>query len=145
MSDELSKLRAPKGANKKPRIRGRGIAAGQGKTGGRGMKGQNARKSGQVRFGFEGGQMPLQRRLPKRGFRNPFKKYWAEVRLGDLNRFDAGAVIDMAAMRAKGLAKGAWDGVKILANGEIEKPINVTVHRISKSAKEKIEKAGGKV
>ncbi len=145
MSGELSKLRPPKGANRPRRIRSRGIAAGLGKTGGRGGKGQTARKSGQVRRGFEGGQMPLQRRLPKRGFKNPFTLNWAEVRVEDLNRFEPGAHVDWAAMRAKGLAKGQWDGVKILGNGEIKVAVNVTVNRISKSAKEKIEKAGGQV
>src|SRR5688572_15551923 len=146
MSGELGKLVPPKGANRGRKIKARGIAGGQGKTAGRGGKGQSARKSGQVRLGFEGGQMPLQRRLPKRGFKNPSTKYWAEVRLEDLNTFDDGQVIDHALLRTHGLCKGGgWDGVKILANGEIKKAISVRVNRISKSAKEKIEKAGGKV
>jgi large subunit ribosomal protein L15 len=145
MSGELSKLVPPKGANRKRRIRSRGIAGGQGKTGGRGGKGQTARKSGQVRPGFEGGQMPMQRRLPKRGFKNPFTKYFAEVRLEDLNRFQKGDEVHFDSLRAKGLAKGNWDGVKILGNGEIKTAVKVRVHRISKSAKEKIEKAGGQV
>lgn len=145
MSGELSKLVPPKGANRKPRIKGRGIAGGQGKTAGRGGKGQSARKSGQVRPGFEGGQMPMQRRLPKRGFRNPFKKKWAEIHLRDLNRFAPGTLIDWTALREGGLAKGRWDGVKILGNGEISAAVEVRVNRISKSAQEKIEQAGGKV
>lgn len=145
MSNELSKLVRPKGANRAPKIKARGIAGGSGKTAGRGMKGQSARKSGNVRPGFEGGQMPLQRRLPKRGFKNPFEKKWAEVALGDLDGFSAGEVIDYAAMKSHGLAKGRWDGVKILGNGEVTKPISVRVHRITKGAKEKIEKLGGKV
>jgi large subunit ribosomal protein L15 len=145
MSNELSKLHPPKGANRKPRIRSRGIAGGQGKTGGRGGKGQTARKSGQVRLGFEGGQMPMQRRLPKRGFRNPFTMYWAEVRLQDLNRFEKGVEVNFDSLREHGLAKGQWDGVKILGNGEIKQAVSVRVNRISKGAREKIEKAGGKV
>jgi large subunit ribosomal protein L15 len=145
MSGELSKLVPPKGANRPRRIKGRGISAGLGKTSGRGMKGQSARKSGQVRIGFEGGQMPLQRRLPKRGFKNPFAKNWAEVGLGDLNALDASQTFDHAYLRQVGLAKGRYDGVKILGNGEITKAVNVRVNRISASAKEKIEKAGGKV
>ena len=146
MSGELSKLHPPKGANRGRRIKARGIAGGQGKTAGRGGKGQTARKSGQPRLGFEGGQMPLQRRLPKRGFKNKFAKQWAEVRLSDLNDFDGSATIDHTLLKTHGLAKGGkWDGVKILANGEITKAITVRVNRISKMAKEKIEKAGGKV
>lgn len=146
MSNELSKLHPPKGANRARKIKGRGIAAGSGKTAGRGMKGQTARKSGQPRLGFEGGQMPLQRRLPKRGFKNKFAKEWAEVHLGDLNDFESSAVIDHALLKTHGLAKGGhWDGVKILGDGEITKAVSVKVNRISKIAKEKIEKAGGKV
>jgi large subunit ribosomal protein L15 len=145
MSGELSKLQAPKGANRAPKIKARGIAGGSGKTAGRGGKGQTARKSGQPRLGFEGGQMPLQRRLPKRGFKNPFKKHWAEVRLSDLNRFPAGTLVDHAALRAAGLAKGVWDGVKILGNGDLNVALTLRVNRVSESAKEKIEKAGGKV
>jgi large subunit ribosomal protein L15 len=146
VSKELSKLVPPKGANRGRRIKGRGISGGQGKTAGRGGKGQSARKSGQVRLGFEGGQMPLQRRLPKRGFRNKFANQWAEVRLADLNDFGPDVTIDHTLLKTHGLAKGGkWDGVKILANGEITKAINVRVNRISKAAKEKIEKAGGKV
>lgn len=145
MSNELSKLSPPKGANRAPKIKARGIAGGSGKTAGRGGKGQTARKSGQVRPGFEGGQMPMQRRLPKRGFKNPFEKMFAEVRLSDLERFDAGSKVDFQSLRSKGLAKGRWDGVKILGNGEISKALELRVNRISKSAKEKIEKAGGKI
>jgi large subunit ribosomal protein L15 len=145
MSGELSKLHPPKGANRKRRIRSRGIAGGLGKTGGRGGKGQTARKSGQVRIGFEGGQMPLQRRLPKRGFKNPFTKLWAEVRVEDLNKFEPNARVDFAALREKGLAKGHWQGVKIIGNGAVNVPVELTVNRISKGAKELVEKAGGKV
>lgn len=145
MSDELSRLEAPEGANKRKMRVGRGHASGKGKTSGRGMKGQKARKSGNVRRGFEGGQTPLQRRLAKRGFKNPFKKTFAEVNLTALSRFDAGASIDLEALRAKGLCKEPSDGVKVLGTGEITKAVNVKVNRISKSAQAKIEKAGGKV
>lgn len=145
MTKELSNLVRPKGANRPPKIKARGIAGGSGKTAGRGGKGQTARKSGQVRPGFEGGQMPLQRRLPKRGFKNPFEKHWAEVKLSSLELFGPGATVDMTALREKGIVKGAWDGAKILGNGEISKALTVRVNRVSKSAKEKIEKAGGTV
>lgn len=145
MSGELSKLQAPKGANRPRRIKARGIAGGQGKTAGRGGKGQSARKSGQVRIGFEGGQMPLQRRLPKRGFRNPFRKRWAEINVADLNRFSPDVVVDFATLREHGLARGQWDGVKILGDGDLSVAVSVRVNRISKSAQEKIEKAGGKI
>src|SRR5688572_14691132 len=103
MSGELSKLQAPKGANQAPKIKGRGTSSGLGKTSGRGHKGQKARKSGQVRIGFEGGQMPMQRRLPKRGFTNIFAKRFAEVRVVQLNRFDAGTLIDFALLKKAGL------------------------------------------
>lgn len=145
MSGELSRLEAPEGANRKIKRKGRGIGSGHGKTAGRGMKGQKARKSGQVRIGFEGGQMPIQRRLPKTGFKNPFEKHWAEVKLSDLEQFEAGAQIDEAALRARGLVKGRWDGVKILGNGDLTKKVNVNVNRITKSAAQKIAGLGGKV
>lgn len=145
MSGELSRLQAPEGANKRPKIVGRGIGSGHGKTSTRGMKGQKARKSGHVRVGFEGGQMPLQRRLPKRGFKNHFTKDWAEVRVVHLNRFPEGATVDHIALREAGLAKGKSDGVKIIGRGELAHKINVRVNRISKGARERIEALGGKV
>ncbi len=145
MSGELSKLQAPKGANRRGKHKGRGPASGNGKTSGRGMKGQKARKSGHVRIGFEGGQLPLQRRLPKRGFKNIFAKTYAEVRVIHLNRFEEGAKIDQATLKAAGLAKGPIDGVKIIGNGELKVRVDVKVNRISKGARSVIEAKGGTV
>lgn len=146
MSNELSKLSAPSGANRPRRIKGRGIAGGLGKTAGRGYKGQKARKSGHVRLGFEGGQMPLQRRLPKRGFKNPFTRSLAEVHVGVLNRFAAGSVVDRAVLRSVGLAKGREDGVKLLVGVEpLRVVLSVKVDRISAGARKQIEDLGGKV
>jgi len=117
-----------------------------GKTSSRGQKGQKARKSGGVRPGFEGGQMPMARRLPKRGFVNIFAKKFAEISIWHLNEyFEDGATVDQAALRTHGLAKGRNDGIKILANGEIERKLTVRTNRISKAAKAKIEAAGGSV
>ena len=145
MSGELSRLRAPKGANKAEKRKGKGIAAGQGKTAGRGTKGQKARKSGHVRPGFEGGQMPIQRRLPKSGFKNIFAKNFAEVHLDDLALFAQGSLVTEVELRARGVVKGLADGVKILATGKLAHKVDVKVNRISKAAKEAIEAAGGKV
>jgi large subunit ribosomal protein L15 len=145
MSGELSKLRAPKGANRAEKRKGKGIAAGQGKTAGRGTKGQKARKSGHVRAGFEGGQMPIQRRLPKAGFKNPFKKEFAEVHLDDLALFAEGSLVSEVELRARGVVKGLADGVKILATGKLAHKVDVKVNRISKAAQAAIEGAGGKV
>ncbi len=145
MSGELSSLRPSPGANRRAKHKGRGRASGNGKTAGRGMKGQKARKSGGVRPGFEGGSMPLQRRLPKRGFKNPFSKEFAEVRVAFLNRFPEGSVVDFAALREAGLVRGHPDGVKIIGKAELSVRIDVKVHRISAGAKEVIENAGGKV
>jgi large subunit ribosomal protein L15 len=145
MSGELSRLEAPPGANREGKRKGKGIGSGLGKTSGRGAKGQKARKSGHVRPGFEGGQMSIFRRLPKRGFWNPFENHWAEVRLGDLNGFKKGELVDEAALRAQRIVKGRWDGVKILNTGELKVAVSVKVNRITKSAKEKIEALGGKV
>jgi large subunit ribosomal protein L15 len=145
MSGELSKLEAPEGANKAPRIKGRGTSSGLGKQSGRGGKGQKARKSGHVRPGFEGGQMPMQRRLPKRGFTNIFAKRMAEVRVVQLDRFEAGTLVDFALLKKAGLAKGAFDGVKIIGKGTLSKKLQVKVHRISKGARDVIEGAGGTV
>ncbi len=145
MSGELSKLQMPPGANRANKRKGKGLASGQGKTAGRGTKGQKARKSGNVRPGFEGGQMPIQRRLPKVGFVPRNKKEWAEISLDDLNRFAAGSLVDEAALREKGLVKGVWTGVKILGNGKIDRKLELKVNRITKSAKEAVEKAGCKL
>ena len=137
-------LHAPEGANKKKRIIGRGQGSGRGTTAGKGNKGQKARSGGKTYPGFEGGQMPLYRRLAQRGFSNyPFKKEYQVVNISEIEkRFDDGAVVDTAALYTAGLVKGPVP-VKILGNGELSKKINVKVPAISASAKEKIEKAGG--
>jgi large subunit ribosomal protein L15 len=144
MSDTLSKLAKPVGATKKKTRRGRGVGSGLGKTAGRGQKGQFARVRG-FKPHFEGGQTPLQRRLPKRGFSNPFPTKTAMVNVGSLEVFAAGAKVDERALRERGLVKGAFDRLKILGDGEISKNVTVTAHAFSKSAAEKIKKAGGKV
>jgi large subunit ribosomal protein L15 len=142
MADTLSKLHKPVGSNSKKLRKGRGVGSGLGKTSGRGSKGQYARNG--VKRGFEGGQTPLTRRLPKRGFNPPFRVLLAEVNVGDLERFDAGAKVDEKALRACGLVKGRCERIKILGNGELKKKITVSAHAFSKSAVAKIEKAGGK-
>jgi large subunit ribosomal protein L15 len=121
------------------------VGSGRGKTAGRGTKGYNSRSGGGVRPGYEGGQMPLHRRLPKRGFANIFRKNIAVINLRDLVKFDKGSVIDEAALVAAGLVKGKKDGIKLLGHGEIKHSLEVKVNQISKSAREKIEAAGGKV
>jgi len=141
----LHELTRVPGATKEGKRKGRGVGTGNGKTGGRGHKGQNARSGGGVRPGFEGGQMPLHRRLPKRGFVNIFAKEYAIVNLSALDAFEDGAVIDAAILLEKGLISKMLSGLKVLGNGDISKKVTVKVSKISKSAKEKIEKAGGKV
>jgi large subunit ribosomal protein L15 len=141
----LDELKPPKGAKKKAKRFGRGPGSGRGKTAGRGTKGQGSRSGGGTPPGFEGGQMPLQRRLPKRGFHNPFKKAYAEVNIRDLEHFDTDSVVDEEILRQRGLVKGQWDGVKLLGIGDISKPLTVKVDRCSAGAREKIEAAGGKV
>ena len=140
----LHELKAVPGATRAPKRKGRGTATGQGKTAGRGMNGQNSRSGGGVRPGFEGGQMPLYRRIPKRGFTNRFAKEFAEVNVVDLNRFEEGTVVDFDLMLQSGLVKQVKDGVKVLGNGELKKKLTVKAEKFSKSAAEKIEKAGGK-
>ncbi|MBR0380107.1 MAG: 50S ribosomal protein L15 [Mogibacterium sp.] len=140
----IHELKKPEGSTKAPKRVGRGQGTGQGTTAGRGMNGQNSRSGGGVRLGFEGGQMPLYRRLPKRGFTNKWAKEFAEVNVKDLNRFEDGAVVDANALLEKGLIGKALDGVKVLGNGELEKKLTVKAEKFSKSAVEKIEKAGGK-
>ena len=137
---------SPAEGSKKIRKRiGRGPASGQGKTAGKGHKGQKARSGGTIRPGFEGGQMPLQRRVPKRGFTNIFRTEYATVNVADLEaRFDDGAVVDVDAIVASGLVKKTLDGVKILGNGELTKKLDVKANAFSESAKAKIEAAGGK-
>lgn len=140
----LHELKIAEGSTKAPKRVGRGQGTGQGKTAGRGMNGQNSRSGGGVRLGFEGGQMPLYRRLPKRGFTNHFAKEYAEINVKDLNRFEDGTVVDCAALLEAGLVKQVKDGVKVLGNGELTKKITVKAEKFSKSAVEKIETAGGK-
>jgi large subunit ribosomal protein L15 len=142
---KLNELSPAKGSRKAPKRVGRGVGSGSGKTAGRGTKGYNARSGGGVRPGYEGGQMPLQRRLPKRGFTNIFKKKIAVINVRDLAKFEIGAVVDTEALVQAGLVKGKRDGVKLLGHGEIKYSLEVKVNQISKSAREKIEAAGGKV
>lgn len=143
---DLSSLRAPVGATKKRKRVGRGNASGHGGTSGKGHKGQNARSGGYTRDGFEGGQMPMSRRLPKRGFRNPFRETYVAVNLADLCRkFEKGALIDEASILASGLVKKKGDGIKILAKGNIDFPVTVKMAKISAAAKAKITAAGGTI
>ena len=131
-------------SNKAVKRIGRGHGSGNGKTAGKGHKGQNARSGGGVRIGFEGGQMPLARRIPKRGFNNIFATKYAIVNVSDLNKFKDGTVVDAELLKASGLIKKAYDGVKILGNGELTSQLTVKAAKFSQSAIEKIEKAGGK-
>lgn len=145
MADILSKLPAPIGANTAKRRVGRGVGSGLGKTAGRGQKGQKARSTGNIgKRQFEGGQTTYQRRLPKRGFRNIFAKTTATVNVGELERFNAGATIDEATLRDARLVRGACDRIKILGEGELTKALTVSVDAFSRSAIDKIERAGGK-
>lgn len=141
---KLSELKPPAGARKKPTRKGQGVGAGQGKTAGRGHKGQNARSGGGVRRGFEGGQMPLARRMPKRGFTNIFKKNVAVVNLEDLNRFEDGTVVTPDLLLENRMVRKGVDGIKILGTGEIKKSLTVRAHAFSGAAREKIAAAGGK-
>ena len=141
---KLHEIPAIPGANKECYRTGRGAGSGNGKTAGKGHKGQNARSGGGVRPGFEGGQMPLQRRVPKRGFVNIFATRYATVNVSDLNKFEDGAVVDAQALVAAGLLKKTLDGVKVLGNGELTKKLTVNAAAFSASAKQKIEQAGGK-
>ena len=141
---KLHELKASAGARKAVTRKGRGAGSGNGKTAGFGHKGQKARSGGGVRPGFEGGQMPLQRRIPKRGFNNIFAKQFAIVNVSDLERFDNDTVVTEELLVQTGLVKKALDGVKILGNGDLSKKLTVNATAFSASAKEKIEKAGGK-
>lgn len=143
---DLSNLSPAIGSTKNRKRIGRGAGSGTGKTSGKGHKGQNARSGGGVKPGFEGGQMPLQRRLPKRGFTPLDKKVYALVNLRDLQiLFEAGAVVDMEALCKAGLVAKLKDGIKILADGDIDKALTVKAHKFSKAAQQKIEAAGGTV
>jgi len=140
----LHDLKPRPGAKHRTRRLGAGESSGRGKTSGKGNKGQKSRAGGSIRPGFEGGQMPLHRRLPKRGFNNKaFATVYAPVNVSSLNAFDDGATIDEAVLREKGLVNGRWDGVKILGTGDLEKKVSVKASAASKSAVEKIQKAGG--
>ncbi|MBN1548686.1 MAG: 50S ribosomal protein L15 [Syntrophaceae bacterium] len=141
----LGTLRPPDGSRKKRKRVGRGDGSGHGGTAGKGAKGQKARSGGKIRPGFEGGQMPLSRRLPKRGFKNIFRKEVIAVNVERLNRFAENSVIDAELLLKSGLIKKAGDAIKILGKGEIKVPLTVKVDMISKGAKEKIEAAGGSV
>ncbi len=141
---KLHELRAAEGSSRNRKRRGRGHATGQGTTGGRGMNGQKSRSGGGVRLGFEGGQMPLYRRLPKRGFTNIWGTEYAVINVDDLNRFDEGTTVTPALLKEQGIVKDQKDGIKVLGNGELTKNITVQANKFSKTAAEKIEAAGGK-
>jgi len=143
---KLNELKAPPGANKRIKRVGRGPGSGHGKTSTRGHKGQKARSGASIRPGFEGGQMPLQRRLPKRGFNNAvFKKEYAIINVSDLNVFENGTEITPELLREAGMVKKARDGVKLLGKGDLEKKLDIKVHKVSKQAEEKVIARGGKV
>lgn len=141
---KLHELSPAPGSNQESYRKGRGAGSGNGKTAGKGHKGQKARSGGGVRPGFEGGQMPLARRLPKRGFNNIFATKYAEVNLSDLEKFEDGAVVDAAALKEAGIVKKTLDGIKVLGNGNVEKKVTVKAAKFTESAKEKIVAAGGK-
>ena len=142
---QLNEL-APAAGARKTRFRvGRGLGSGNGKTSGKGQKGQKSRAGGGVRTGFEGGQMPLYRRLPKRGFKNIFAKVYAEVNVETLNRFEDGATVDAVALVESGILKNVRDGVRILGNGELTKKLTVVANGFTTGAEEKIVAAGGKI
>jgi large subunit ribosomal protein L15 len=143
---KLSTLRPAEGSTRNTKRKGRGTATGQGKTGGRGQDGQKSRSGGSVRLGFEGGQMPLARRLPKRGFSNyHFKKQYAIVNVGELNAFEANTVVTPELLLEYGFVRKLLSGVKVLGEGELTKPLTVKVNKVSKTAEEKIKASGGKV
>ena len=142
---KLCELSPAVGSSKAPKRKGRGHASGNGKTAGKGHKGQNARSGGGVRPGFEGGQMPLYRRLPKRGFVNIFAKKYVEVNVEELNRFDANTEVTAQLLKEAGVISKIDDGIVILGRGELEKGLTVKAKRFSKTAQEKITNAGGKV
>ena len=141
---KLHELSPAPGSNREVKRIGRGHGSGNGKTAGKGHKGQKARAGRGMRAGFEGGQMPLMRRLPKRGFNNIFATRYAEVNVGALNAFEAGSVVDTEALKKAGVIKKAYDGVKVLGNGQLTKKLTVKAASFSTSAKDKIEAAGGK-
>ena len=142
---KLHELLPPDGSRRSRKRVGRGVGSGNGTTAGRGTKGHNSRSGGGVRPGFEGGQMPLHRRLPKRGFTNIFKKKIVVINIRDLSRFESGSTVDEAALVRVGLVKGRRDGIKLLGKGDITFPLTVKVNDVSKNAREKILAAGGNI
>lgn len=142
---KLNELSPAEGSTKNRKRIGRGVGSGWGKTSGRGSKGFKSRSGGNVRPGFEGGQMPIHRRLPKRGFTNIFKKQIAVLNVKDLERFESGSTVDEIALVKSGLVKGPRDGIKILGDGEISAALTIKDCNVSKRAQEKIEAAGGKI
>src|SRR5271154_7009271 len=145
-SIRLHNLKPRPGARHRVKRLGCGESSGHGKTSGKGHKGQKARSGGSIRLGFEGGQMPLIRRIPKRGFNNAaFKVTYAPVNLGELEKLDVSGIIDEKALRGAGLVNGRWDGVKVLGDGQLTKKLALKVDAVSASAREKIEKAGGSI
>ncbi|MDA8066857.1 MAG: 50S ribosomal protein L15 [Thermaerobacter sp.] len=142
---QVHDLGAPAGARRERKRVGRGVGSGLGKTAGKGHKGQKARAGASLRPGFEGGQMPLQRRLPKRGFTNIFRTEYATVNLERLGKFPAGSEVSPESLLATGTLRSLRDGVKILGGGELDRPLTVRAHAFSRAAREKIEAAGGKV
>ena len=141
----LNEMKYNEGARKVTKRLGRGQGSGQGKTAGKGHKGQNARSGGGVAIGFEGGQTPLYKRMPKRGFTNMNRLEYGIVNLSDLNKFDNGTDVTPELLKQAGIVKKQLDGIKVLGNGTLEKKVNVKCNKISKSAQAAIEKAGGKV
>lgn len=142
---KLNELLPPDGSRRTRKRVGRGVGSGHGKTAGRGTKGHKSRSGGGVRPGFEGGQMPLHRRLPKGGFTNIFKKKIAVINIRDLAKFESGNIVDEAALIRVGLVKGRRDGIKLLGKGEINIPLTIKVNEVSKNAREKIIAAGGNI
>ena len=141
----LEYLQGPEAANSKTKRVGRGIGSGMGKTSCRGQKGQKARSGGGIRLGFEGGQMPLQRRIPKRGFNNIFRKEYAIVNVGDLDIFEENTEITPEVLKEAGLVKKVCDGVKLLGDGDLEKAFTIKLQKVSKTAEEKVLAKGGKI
>lgn len=142
---KLNELSPPDGSRGTRKRVGRGVGSGKGKTAGRGSKGHNCRSGGGVRPGFEGGQMPIHRRLPKRGFTNIFKKKIAVINIRDLAKFESGSIVDEVSLIRAGLVKGRRDGIKLLGQGEIKIPLTIKVNGVSKNAREKIIAAGGNI
>ena len=142
---KLNELHPSEGSRRARKRVGRGTSSGFGKTSGRGQKGQHARSGGNTRLGLEGGQMPLFRTMPKRGFKNINRKEYAVVNLADLNKFEEGSVVDFAALKEKGLVKKQLSGVKVLGKGELNVKLTVKVNKVSEAAKKAIEAAGGTV